>query len=244
MNAFPASLVTGVDSSSEMIQAASLQHAAAIESGKVNFRLATIENEIKNKSTYDVVYSNAALHWCIDHKNLFPSIINMLSPDEGILAVQMPDTIQQSSHTLMIEAAANIGLGDVIRSVRIPRAEHSAEQYYGMLAPFCKHIDIWTTEYLMELECGTDAAILHPVLEFTAATGLKPILNAINNHAATGVGGSEQQHGGRRADLQEQSYLAEYQRLLQERYPSQLSSSLSKRIVLAPYRRIFIICRV
>ena len=53
---------------------------------------------------YEVVYSNAALHWVPDHKTLFPSLMRSLVCPGGVLAVQMPDTRTQPSHTLMIDA--------------------------------------------------------------------------------------------------------------------------------------------
>src|ERR1700692_939303 len=38
---------------------------------------------------YDLIYSNAALHWLPDHAGLFPSLMEKLASG-GILAVQMP----------------------------------------------------------------------------------------------------------------------------------------------------------
>jgi trans-aconitate methyltransferase len=75
-------------------------------SDRVDFKLDTIENYVfTNKSQkYDVVYSNATLHWIPSsyHSVLFPQIIsNVMKKNNSILAIQMPDTKNQQSHLLM-----------------------------------------------------------------------------------------------------------------------------------------------
>ena len=49
---------------------------------------------------YDVIYSNAALHWLPDHAKLFPSLMEKVEPG-GILAVQMPRNFGAPSHLLI-----------------------------------------------------------------------------------------------------------------------------------------------
>jgi len=46
---------------------------------------------------YDLIYSNAALHWLPDHGRLFPSLLEKVEPG-GILAVQMPAQFRTPSH--------------------------------------------------------------------------------------------------------------------------------------------------
>ena len=73
---------------------------------RVDFKLDTIENYVStsNSSKYDIVYSNAALHWIPTsyHSVLLPQIIkNIMKKNNSILAIQMPDTKNQQSHLLM-----------------------------------------------------------------------------------------------------------------------------------------------
>lgn len=73
---------------------------------RVDFKLDTIENYVStsNSSKYDIVYSNATLHWIPTqyHSVLLPQIINnILKKNNSILAIQMPDTKNQQSHLLM-----------------------------------------------------------------------------------------------------------------------------------------------
>lgn len=109
-NAFPNAKITGVDSSPQMIEAARSEYIHYSSdpkfTGRVDFKLDTIENYVfTNKSQkYDVVYSNATLHWIPSsyHSVLLPQIINnVMKKNNSILALQMPDTKNQQSHLLM-----------------------------------------------------------------------------------------------------------------------------------------------
>ena len=60
----PKGFVLGIDSSKGMIETAKEQ-----ESSNVSFRLLSI-NDIDFKNEFDLIFSNATLHWIIDHRNL------------------------------------------------------------------------------------------------------------------------------------------------------------------------------
>ena len=129
---FPNSNVHGVDSSKEMIEKATKSVSETDFKSRATFSINSIEdlvNEAKTKEMrYDFIYSNAALHWCVNHEKLLPEIIeHMLSRSNGVLAIQIPDTLTQKSHTLMETAALRSGLIEAVKNVRIPRADHSPE---------------------------------------------------------------------------------------------------------------------
>ncbi len=54
---------------------------------------------------FDLIFSNAALHWLDDHESLFAALWKMLAPG-GQLAVQVPANHDYASHTLAEEIAA------------------------------------------------------------------------------------------------------------------------------------------
>jgi trans-aconitate 2-methyltransferase len=89
-DALPGSDVTGADSSSEMLARAE-KHARA----GLKFSLRRIE-EIDGE--WDLIFSNAALHWVPDHRALFPRLMAMLRP-HGQLVVQMPSNWDHPSQT-------------------------------------------------------------------------------------------------------------------------------------------------
>jgi trans-aconitate methyltransferase len=60
----PEGYVLGIDSSKGMIET-----AKELESANLSFRLLSI-NDIDFKDEFDLIFSNATLHWIIDHRNL------------------------------------------------------------------------------------------------------------------------------------------------------------------------------
>lgn len=239
--AFPNAMVDGLDFSPEMIEKANKSKFADDMKKRISFRVGTIENEVKtNANQYDVIYSNAALHWCEDHQNLFPQLLQkMVSPNGGVLAIQMPDTINQASHNLMETAGLRSGNMQSIMNVRIPRTDHTAEWYFRLLSPLCREIDIWSTEYMQQLPASPKSYAdrhdyqiqRHPVLEYTKATGLQPLLQAL---------------GGENTDRC-QEFLNEYDRLLEEHYPTVVVKNKyhanGKLVVLMPFKRFFLVCK-
>jgi trans-aconitate 2-methyltransferase len=104
----------GVDSSETM-----LARSAAHVAPGLRFELGRIEDE---RGTYDLVFSNAALHWVEDHPRLFARLFRMVAPG-GQLAVQMPASFDHASHTAAAEVAREepfaTHLGGFTRSVHV-----------------------------------------------------------------------------------------------------------------------------
>jgi trans-aconitate 2-methyltransferase len=122
---------------------------------------------------FDLVYSNATLHWLAHHDVLFPRLMTFLRPG-GVLAVQMPRNFAAPSHALLRETAASgpwaTRLANVLRED--PVGEPAA--YYGLLSSVTSSIDIWQTDYLQVLE-GEDA-----VLNWVRGTALRPVTEALD----------------------------------------------------------------
>ncbi len=236
--AFPNASIDGVDSSPEMIEKANQykQSAEATERGiasRLNFRVNTIEGEVSQKlKKYDVIYANASLHWCLNHQVLFPEMVKeLLVSNGGVLAIQMPDTREQPSHTLMETAALRRGLLDKVRNVRIPRTERDPQWYYEFMVPCTREIDLWATSYVEPLPMSATEGARHPVHEFTRSTGLMPIVQAL----------------GGESDPSCQEYLAEYDRLLHEAYPvvnvKNQYITQGKAVTLLEFKRFFMVCK-
>lgn len=209
---WPAATVYGIDNSREMLA------KAAAEPSSVRW----IEADIRDwqpADLPDLIYSNATLHWVEGHHELFPRLVGFLRPD-GCLAVQMPLSWDAPSHRLMRETLADGGpdgqaLGtDQLRQAMAREWVEAAEVYYDLLAPCTKSLDIWETEYVQVLE-GTD-----PVLEWVKGTGLRPILNGLD-------------------DRERAIFLEEYTRRLRTTYPTRADGR-----TLYPFRRLFIVATV
>jgi trans-aconitate 2-methyltransferase len=121
----------------------------------------------------DVIYSNAALHWLPDHRQLFPALVAMLSPG-GVLAIQMPRNFSAPSHTL-IDATARAGPWRARLEPLLAAAPVAEPQfYYALLSPLAASLDIWESEYLQVLS-GED-----PVKEWTKGTWLMQFLDRLD----------------------------------------------------------------
>jgi trans-aconitate 2-methyltransferase len=94
--ALPGSLVTGIDSSGEM-----LEHAKQYERAGLRFAPGSIEAV---EGEWDLVFSHAAIQWVDDHPSLIPRLLGLVRPG-GQLAVQLPSNHQHVSHTLIVEIA-------------------------------------------------------------------------------------------------------------------------------------------
>jgi trans-aconitate 2-methyltransferase len=158
---WPAAEVLGIDSSAAMLAKA---EASGLEAGWRKCDLAAWTPD----APYDLLFSNAALHWLPDHARLLPRLLGHLRPG-GVLAVQMPRNFEAPSHALLREVArAGPWAGRLAPCLE--RAPVAAPEWYrDLLAPLTEALDIWQTEYLHVLE-GED-----PVLSWTRSTALRPL---------------------------------------------------------------------
>jgi len=89
---------TGVDRSARMLETASkIEPAPGLQ-----FRRGDIESFPDGAANYDVIFSNAALHWVEDHETLFERLASALAP-HGQLAAQMPAMHDETAHLLAAE---------------------------------------------------------------------------------------------------------------------------------------------
>lgn len=90
---FDAKRTVGLDLSGEM-----LKKAAAYANSNLSFQQGDIQTW-RSPSSYDIVFSNAALQWCQDHSQLFENIKNSLRPG-GQVAIQMPMNHDYPTHMI------------------------------------------------------------------------------------------------------------------------------------------------
>jgi trans-aconitate 2-methyltransferase len=122
---------------------------------------------------FDLVYSNAALHWLPDHATLFPGLIQTVEP-AGFMAVQMPRNFTAPSHLLIGETALNGPWRSKVEHLVTAPPVHEPAFYHDLLMPLCDDIDIWETEYLQVLEGD------NPVKEWTKGTWLTRYLDVLD----------------------------------------------------------------
>lgn len=164
---WPEASVTGIDSSAEMIAAASTGPAG----DRIEFRQGDIREWVASGETADVVVSNATLQWVPGHLDLLPGLVGALEPG-GVLAFQVPHNDDQPSTTIRDELAAEPPY--VMFTAGVSRiAAHDAGTYLRALLDLGCEVDAWETTYLHLLQ-GPD-----PVFDWFSATGLRPVLQAL-----------------------------------------------------------------
>jgi len=88
----------GVDRSANML---SEQRTGDLPQG-LSFEIGTIESFPGSYGTFDLVFSNAALHWVPDHASLLARLAGALEPS-GQLAFQVPASHDDASHLVADE---------------------------------------------------------------------------------------------------------------------------------------------
>jgi trans-aconitate 2-methyltransferase len=118
----------GVDSSASM-----LAKAAAHAGGGLSFRAGDIA--AFTERGFDVVLSNAALHWIPDHAALLPRLASLLAP-AGQLAIQVPANEAHPSHAVAREVAREREfagpLGGFVRESPVLEPETYAKILFGL----------------------------------------------------------------------------------------------------------------
>jgi trans-aconitate 2-methyltransferase len=117
---FAARETIGVDNSDSM-----LAKSASFAGNGLHFELAPIET-FSSDQPFDLVFSNAAIHWVEAHESTFARLAQLVAP-RGQLAVQMPANHDHPSHTVAAELAPQFGITPRISPLLAP------EQYARLL---------------------------------------------------------------------------------------------------------------
>jgi trans-aconitate 2-methyltransferase len=168
---FPVAQISGIDSSSDMIDAARRRLP------QFGFNVEDIDTWCGTDcGTFDLILANAVLQWLPEHRALLPILINKLSAGGG-LAVQMPDNLDEPAHRLMREVAVAGPWAEKLASASRARPPiASAEWYFQLLRPLCAKVDLWRTTYYHTLSGGAAA-----IVEWFKGSGLRPFLQALDD---------------------------------------------------------------
>src|ERR1700674_271529 len=184
---WPDATITGIDNSPEMLN-------AARKIDGIDWQLADAATWQPERQ-YDLIFSNAALHWLDQHEQLFPHLAQALNPG-GCLAIQMPRNLASASHIIAREVAQSGPWRETLALLLREAPVHEPADYYRILTPRAEQLDIWETEYLHIL--GGE----NPVADWTRGSLLVPLLASL-------------------AEPQRSAFEAEYRRRLQAAYRAQ-----------------------
>ena len=166
----PRARVHGLDSSGEMLEAASRRP------DEVDWVQADIAGFHPNVAP-DLIFTNAALQWLPGLGALVPRLVETLAPF-GVFACQVPLSYDAGWYDALRETAADPRWAARLKQVQGVRPIASPDAWHAWLSPLCDEIDIWLTTYLHVLE-GED-----PIVDWMSGTGLRPYMQAFGEDDA------------------------------------------------------------
>lgn len=169
-DALPGSDVTGIDSSASM-----LEKAAAYATSSLRF---VQGDQGQLSGEWDLIFSNAALQWSENHRQLIPLLYERLRPG-GQISVQVPSNHNHISHQVYRETA-------------------SEEPFRTVLNGFQRYAPVLAIDEYAELlfKCGAESIVvfekIYPhiledadaVVEWISGTALVPYFERLGENKA------------------------------------------------------------
>lgn len=167
VRAFPSAEVIGIDNSPAMIAAAEKAVPGA------SFQLADLSTWRPGLPA-DLLFSNATFQWVTNHLEVIAALADSLSA-EGVLAVQMPDNLNEPSHRLMAETAVEGSWASRLAEAASARDSIlTPSAYYNRLKPLFASFDVWHSIYNHPVQ-GVGG-----IVQWLMSTGLRPYLNGLD----------------------------------------------------------------
>ncbi|MDO4700926.1 MAG: trans-aconitate 2-methyltransferase [Moraxella sp.] len=159
--------IIGVDSSANMIA------TAKATLPQVQFIQADF-NTWQADIPQDVIFANASLQWADNQRELLPRLVANLT-DGGVLAIQMPNNLNEPSHRLMRELAnSDTWQGKFKQSTTRPPML-SIHEYYDILTQADCTVDAWQTTYYHVLPS------VESIAQWFGSTALRPYMDALGD---------------------------------------------------------------
>jgi trans-aconitate 2-methyltransferase len=203
---WPRAALTGLDSSPAMLATAKRDYPQWTwrESG-------IAEWAEKNPESFDLVFSNAALHWVPDHATVLPRLLAAVAPG-GALAFQVPHSLGDAHQRCMRELPTSSKWR--AHFPRMPAAwlVKPVGFYYDLFAQRAARVDLWLTDYIYVFD-GPEG-----IVEWHRGAALLPFLELLPDEATR------------------DDFVHDYLAAITPHYPRQPNGK-----VLLPFRRLFVI---
>lgn len=147
---FPLADILGIDSSDNMLESAGKAYP------ELKFAKCLVPDEIENMGKFDLIFSNACLHWIPNHDILLPRLFSKLKCN-GALAVQMP----LISETMFYHVLDGFISCEKWRKLSNVQVFHSLtpDETYDVISKFASEIEMWETTYYHVLSSHDDIMV-------------------------------------------------------------------------------------
>ncbi|HZP45891.1 MAG TPA: methyltransferase domain-containing protein [Candidatus Binataceae bacterium] len=173
--AAPDGTALGLDSSPAMIHRA--RALCATLEPPLARRLRFVEGDfrtIEDDARYSVIFSNAALQWATNHRDVLARWTRALKPG-GRIVVQMPSNHEETAQMTLVAMTADAVWQPLVGDLRTPsHAVGTADEYRTMLEALGL-VDVACYYHVFHHPMTSPAAIV----EFTRATALRPFFERI-----------------------------------------------------------------
>ncbi len=137
----------------------------------LKFQKCLIPDELDSLENYDLIFSNACLHWIPDHESLLPKLMSNLN-DGGMLAVQMP-LVQEAMFYKLLNRLISEGKWKKL-SVIHNFHNLTPNETYDILSRVSNDITMWDTTYYHVVPSHDS------VIEWYKGSGLRPYLEMLS----------------------------------------------------------------
>lgn len=196
--------IVGLDNSAEMIEKAKRSYPQGTW-------ILGDAGSWKAEQPFDLVFSNALLHWLPNHAELCRHLLDQVA-EGGALAAQVPAHYDSPLHREILAVSKDPAWNDRLEAARAAITREPPALYYDALQCVAQRLDLWETIYY-HVVAGPES-----VLEWFRGTGLRPFLEAL---------ASDEER-------------AHFEQMLLDRYAATYPRRASGK-VLFPFRRLFFV---
>jgi trans-aconitate 2-methyltransferase len=162
---WPRADIVGLDKSEKMIERARTDYPGQAW-------MTADASMLETDRQYDIVFSNAAIHWIPDHHLLIPRLFQLVKHN-GFLAIQVPANYESPLYKIILSVARSSRWRKFTAGGDDQITYHDAEYYYNLLVSLTQDIKLWNTIYYHILESHQD------LVAWYKSTAMKPYLEIL-----------------------------------------------------------------
>ena len=164
---FPNAQILGVDADENMLEKARSEHP------DLDFKKAFLPDGLDSLGRFDLIFSNACIHWISDQNALIQKVGEHLE-NGGVFAVQIPLTDESPFYKILYEIIAE---KDFVSVSKIRNFYNFDEfGYYNALSKHFSSVQIWKTYYHHIVGSVSD------IISWYKGSGLRPYLEALDEN--------------------------------------------------------------